>query len=536
MSLNYLHMKMFNKKSASLTILSASLFMLTPLLVSAAVWTPPTVAPPDGNVPAPVNVGSNDQNKLGGFSSSNFLASFSGIFTNQINLGSLTNNSYGRLYFNSGTSPIAGVINRGTASSDLYFGETSDSGEYVFRGSGPLQLLSASDANHAISLKNSYTGKTWNIYQLTSSYTPANGLDFEYCDTACYARMVIDQLGNVGIGTTNPLSKLYVKGGGWAGGLKLEGGTNGRYLQMGIEDVDAVIQTDPTNDAGLYLQYQSAGNVLLGYGGGKVGIGTANPVAKLDLGSSGEVRFPADSGSKTTHFNYSNGYNYIRGTTIIADTGGNVGIGTTDASQKLTVAGNIYLPGISTVFSGSHLYLRSGPSANLYLGSNDTNGRVTLNANGNFGIGADYPAQKLDVNGSVRIQGGSPANNKVLTATNISGDATWNNLYFCWDYRSRAGNVNDLDYWVDSTYGSCMVRFHSDAYGWPIVSLAQGTVTSTYGTPGSTDFGCYACSGINSSLFFSRGDDFNSVYMGKPDLGSHVRIRQCLKTSAGTCN
>ena len=42
----------------------AAVFFLAALVVNAS-WAPPTMAPPDGNTPAPVNVGSVTQNKTG---------------------------------------------------------------------------------------------------------------------------------------------------------------------------------------------------------------------------------------------------------------------------------------------------------------------------------------------------------------------------------------------------------------------------------------------------------------------------------------
>ncbi len=45
---------------------------------------------------------------------------------------------------------------------------------------------------------------------------------------------------------------------------------------------------------------------------------------------------------------------------------------------------------------------------------------------GNVGIGTNFPSQKLDINGQVRIGGGNPGQGKVLTS-DANGNATWQN-------------------------------------------------------------------------------------------------------------
>ncbi|OFY63512.1 MAG: hypothetical protein A2Y71_12190 [Bacteroidetes bacterium RBG_13_42_15] len=49
----------------------------------------------------------------------------------------------------------------------------------------------------------------------------------------------------------------------------------------------------------------------------------------------------------------------------------------------------------------------------------------TVLKNGYTAIGHDNPAQMLDVNGQVRIRGGSPAAGEILTASDANGNATW---------------------------------------------------------------------------------------------------------------
>ena len=50
---------------------------------------------------------------------------------------------------------------------------------------------------------------------------------------------------------------------------------------------------------------------------------------------------------------------------------------------------------------------------------------LTVLKNGNVGIGTNEPTAQLDVNGQVRIRGGSPASNMVLTSLDNTGLASW---------------------------------------------------------------------------------------------------------------
>lgn len=126
--------------------------------------------------------------------------------------------------------------------------------------------------------------------------------------------------GNVGIGTSNPGARLEVSG----GELRLppgQGGTGFTHFNF-------------MGNGQNYIR----GTTVIADNGGNVGIGTTTPAARLEV-SGGEVRFPPGAGAAGfTHFNSPwDGKNYIRGTTIIADNAGSVGIGTASPSQKLEI-------------------------------------------------------------------------------------------------------------------------------------------------------------------------------------------------------
>jgi len=58
-------------------------------------------------------------------------------------------------------------------------------------------------------------------------------------------------------------------------------------------------------------------------------------------------------------------------------------------------------------------------------GSSPFTEQVTVTKEGRVGIGTSNPAQTLDVNGAVAIRGGGAGPGKVLTSTDIYGNATW---------------------------------------------------------------------------------------------------------------
>lgn len=110
--------------------------------------------------------------------------------------------------------------------------------------------------------------------------------------------------GNVGIGTTTPLGKLHVVGSdnnGSTAALMVGTGVGGTLLLDGNE-----IDVSGNND--LLMNFNTRGDILLVNGGGKIGIGTTTPYAKLSVvGTTTAQNFVATS----THANLFKGDLYI---------------------------------------------------------------------------------------------------------------------------------------------------------------------------------------------------------------------------------
>jgi hypothetical protein len=190
--------------------------------------------------------------------------------------------------------------------------------------------------------------------------------------------------GNLGIGTTNPDTKLHVRG-------------DQVYLYNDLN----------TNNTYFYARNSSAGNA---------GIKMKNVDGEWTIIANDRLRFIDDDAS-------------LERLSILSN--GNIGIGVTNPIEKLTVAGNIQLSGSNNLnfntnnlgngnisFDGSTFTIVSNSNAAPLILSTSSFERMRIASDGKVGIGTASPATLLSVGGA-----GSTAAASGLT---FGGDASAN--------------------------------------------------------------------------------------------------------------
>ena len=320
-----------------------------------------------------------------------------------------------------------------------------------------------------------------------SSYSP-NNLSFMLNSGASTAMTILNTNGNVGIGTSSPAKKLTIGGIGLGNtdGLKIEDPSNTAYgAHYSYDDSSSSVEiggvTNNTLNDCISIARDATRTITIDTSG-NVGIGTTNPLAKLNIGgASGEMIRLADSSTIgnpfISFFQTSTRRSYIQyvdsgdnltlaseygGIVLTTGTGGTetekmritssgeVGIGTTSPLQKLHVVGNVIADDLTLGGSESTptINFTSSGGARASIDYNNSTGSITLenkyglfaiktgsggsssermritNA-GNVGIGTTNPTYKLHVVGEGYFSSTLSAN-KVYT-TQVCNTSTCNN-------------------------------------------------------------------------------------------------------------
>ena len=173
--------------------------------------------------------------------------------------------------------------------------------------------------------------------------------------------------GNIGIGTTTPLGKLHVYG-----LLRVGGSAN-----------------------------EQTGIIALGNDANAVGTYADNGIFRGGIGSLGSANYTNIGSYQGIVFNVQNAQLGSQATRMIIDVNGNVGIGTTGPGAKLDVNGDIYARSGYGVYSN----IIAPYTGDLTFYTGGTEKMRILSSGGNVGIGTTSPTAKLTVSSNLFLLG-----------------------------------------------------------------------------------------------------------------------------------
>jgi hypothetical protein len=425
---------------------------------------------------------------------------------------------------NDGTVPLASPdINGGTIDGVTIGGTTAGAGTFTtgtFTSGASsaavhsyTQLEIESASHSALQFSGSTGAEQWIWFADDSSNPPVGGITYYHGGPYMgfrvegSERMRINSSGNVGIGTSSPITPLHIVAA--SPSLWLEGGATGQsnILLGPISDADeGSIFYDQTNNA-LGFRAGAAERLRID-SSGRVGIGTSSPSYAIDTlssgaivaqfkrdasgGGSGGIRFGNNDKQFTLYGDNSNGLTIYDGSTerMRIDSSGNVGIGTTSIAGKFNVGG-----GRSNFGANSEVYSiavgytqgRCNSGQTYYIGATDsaTPDLVFSNAAGTERMRLDSSGNLLAAKTSTNTLG-TVGHDFGVTGYAMHTRASSNVLYL--NRTTNDGNI--VEFYKDGTTIGSIGSFNGVSYygGTAGGIMFNGTaINPTNGTAGRTD-------------------------------------------------
>lgn len=483
-------------------------------------WTGPTQSAPNGNVPEPINVSAVNQVKSGGLGVTNLVADNICFGTDCKNSWSSVTSQWtttgSDIYYNTGnigigtTAPVDKLhISGGNMIIDSTGVGTPAS--LTFRGAGLATAVGQ------IAFNRSTGGLAIQSYKNTGT---GSFISFHADDSE---KMRINYQGNVGIGTSAPTRRLTIQS-PISDGLRLtnSSGVTRADLQLDSSGHADLAMYDASNQLRVLFDTNTGGASYIN--AGNVGIGTTDPQVKLHIkGENARTRLSGgtytslefqdggggDPGYITWYYNGNSVAQIGEGATFFNT--GNVGIGTTNPGQKLTVVGTIESTSGGVKFPDGTTQTTAAATSNalpLAGGSMNASTRIGINGSGissasgyGFGNGAAYSNMNSLAVDTLETDGG------------VGGSGTLElNYYGGNEVHIGSGGTKPLR--TSIIYDGNNSGYYVDPSGSSVI----GAQTSNSLSTGYLDFsyaGSNSGQGANAYAIFQEGGAWSGTY---PDL------------------
>lgn len=336
----------------------------------------------------------------------------------------------------------------------------------VSSADGAALRLSETSNDPATAVLAHADGSYWALSTGGSNVSEVANGELSFYDGAASAhRMLIDENGNVGIGTTSPAGTLDVNG-----KIHLAGGTN-RYIEHRSGNNDILY----SSDAGDFYRQDIAnsshqfftGNIerLMIDSSGRVGIGTSSPASTLHV--NGEVQITGNNTNLKGSGNYPNALNFYHPTTGFWHQSGprllegsrmawywNNGTGYTEAAS-LTTDGTLSGVSVGKTDTNRYTYITAWPNDGNWVAVNGGNGYLLLD--GNYSDSSIY-LRSYNSGGLVRI--GSGHQNTLSVGSNYADVAGY--LYAS-DHVNSNGQIRSAGVYNSTTPATTQMVHIADA-------------------------------------------------------------------------